>query len=258
MSTVRLTIQVTLFTPTGPYDNNDLCRIGTNSDGRKFFLSPWLKSIAVSPQETTRDVEILSFDPATGALGFQQRVLSSGIITTTNQAIYDTEWSDNGQFLYLSIHGEPGIQADVLQYDLTNPLTSLASVLPQPNTIFRSFGLQMAPDSAIYHLYQATSGGPFLARKINQYRHRCKPGHLRTSGIPRKSKFRGNAISFLCSKRYPQYCRIVYSRRFLRKCANGIFSYCYSWRRQFTLGFRRWFRLQRLEPGIYVYCWWIV
>jgi len=132
-----------------------------------FSYHPGSNRIAVSPQETTRDVEILDFDPATGILGFQQRILSSGIITGTNQSIYDTEWSDNGQFLYLSVHGEPGIQADVLQYDFNNPLTSLASVLPQPNTIFRSFGLQMAPDSSIYHLYQGVSGGPFLVGALS-------------------------------------------------------------------------------------------
>jgi hypothetical protein len=79
-----------------------------------FSYHPGTNQIAVSPQETTRDVEVLSFNPTTGILGFQQRILSSGLITATNQAIYDTEWSDNGQFLYLSIHGEPGIQADVL------------------------------------------------------------------------------------------------------------------------------------------------
>lgn len=157
---------VTLFTPTGPTTTTTFAGLGLILTAANFSYHPGTNQIAVSPQETTRDVEILSFDPATGVLGFQQRVLSSGIITATNQAIYDTEWSESGQYLYISINGEPGIQADVLQYDFASPLTSLTSVLPQPNTIFQSYGLQMAPDSSIYHLYQATAGGPILVGRL--------------------------------------------------------------------------------------------
>ncbi|MBA4054771.1 MAG: hypothetical protein C0490_08675, partial [Marivirga sp.] len=157
---------VTLFTPTGPTSSTTFSGLGLIEVAANFSYHPASGRIAVSPQEGTRDVEILTFDPATGALAFQQRILNSGVISTTNQAIYDTEWSANGQYLYISRNGEPGIPADVLQFDFNNPITSLASVLPQPNTIFKSFGLQMAPDSAIYHLYQASSGGPFLVGKL--------------------------------------------------------------------------------------------
>ncbi len=157
---------VTLFTPTGPTTSTTFSGLGLIELAANFAYHPASGRIAVSPQEDTRDVEILTFDATTGALTFQQRILNSGVNSTTNQAIYDTEWSANGQYLYLSRNGETGIQADVLQFDFNNPITSLASVLPQPNTIFRSFGLQMAPDSAIYHLYQASSGGPFLLGKI--------------------------------------------------------------------------------------------
>src|SRR5690349_5441746 len=122
--------------------------------------------IAVSPQEANRDIEILNFNPSTGALTYNQRVLNTAVNSTLPQAIYDTEWSNNGQYLYISRHGDAGIQADVLQFDFLNQTTTLASVLPQPNTIFRSFGLQIAPDSAIYHLYQATAGGPLLLGKL--------------------------------------------------------------------------------------------
>lgn len=157
---------VTLFTPTGPTTSTTFSGLGLIEVTANFSYHPASGRIAVSPQEATRDVEILSFDPATGALTFQQRILNSGVLNATTQAIYDTEWSSNGQFLYLSRHGQAGIQADVLQFDFSNPATSLASVLPQPNSIFRSYGLQMAPDSAIYHLYQASSGGPFLLGKL--------------------------------------------------------------------------------------------
>jgi large repetitive protein len=129
--------------------------------------------IAVSPQERTRDVEVFDFDNDTGIISNGIRILNSGLNATINQAVYDTEWSNSGDYLYLSVHGDPGapaIQADVLQYDLASFLLgqspSLTSVLPQPNTISRSYGLQMAPDSAIYHLYQRTSGGPFFVGKL--------------------------------------------------------------------------------------------
>jgi hypothetical protein len=120
--------------------------------------------IAVSPQSADDNVAILNFDNSTGALLLDQFILNSASSTTTAQSVYDTEWSNNGRFLYISRHGEAGIPADVLQYDLNNPGTSLTTVLSLlPN---RSYGLQMAPDSSIYHLYQATAGGPFLVGRL--------------------------------------------------------------------------------------------
>ena len=159
---------VTLFdnSGTGPVSTTNVT-LGLIDVAGNFSYHPASQRIAVSPQEGNRDVEILNFDPATGALTFSQRVLNSAVTTTIDEANYDTEWSNNGQYLYISRHGDTGVQADVVQFDLLNPSTTLASVLPQPNTIFRSFGLQMAPDSAIYHVYQATSGGPFLVGTLN-------------------------------------------------------------------------------------------
>jgi PKD repeat protein len=120
--------------------------------------------IAVSPKTADRNVTILNFDNASGALLLDQFVLNSGVTTLSGQSIYDTEWSNSGDFLYISRHGEAGVPADVLQYDLNNPGVSLATVLDfVPD---RSYGLQMAPDSAIYHLYQATAGGPFLLGRL--------------------------------------------------------------------------------------------
>ncbi len=156
---------VTPFTATGPGISVNFTGVGLIEIAANFAYHESSGRIAVSPQEAKRDIEIIDFDNATGAITFNQRVLNSGVQSTINQAIYDTEWSNNGLYLYFSRHGEAGIQADVLQYDILNPLTSFASVLPQPNTISKSFGLQMAPDSAIYHLYQ-TSGGIFQLGKI--------------------------------------------------------------------------------------------
>jgi PKD repeat protein len=81
--------------------------------------------------------------------------------------MYDIQWDiKGGQYLYVSRIGETGVAADVLQYDFLNPNFTLTSVLPAP--VFRSYGLQLAPDSAIYHLYQSASGGPFLIEKFSK------------------------------------------------------------------------------------------
>lgn len=134
--------------------------LGLITNPGNFSYHPASGRIAVSPQEGSRDIEIISIDPATGALSFVQRLVNTAVNATTNPATYDTEWSNNGQYLYISQHGEGAIPGDVLQFDLLNPSITPASVLPGP--VFQSYGLQMAPDSAIYHLYQQVSGGPFL------------------------------------------------------------------------------------------------
>jgi len=122
------------------------------------------KKIAVSPQDPNTDAIILNFDDALGNLTFDRTIFNSATASTTNQSVYDIEWDPKGRYLYLSRTGETGITADVLQYDYQNPSITLTSVLSSP--VFRSYGLQLAPDSAIYHLYQAVSGGPFLLGKF--------------------------------------------------------------------------------------------
>lgn len=121
--------------------------------------------LAVSPQTDNRNVAILNFDNTTGAITLDRLVLNSGVNSTTPQAIYDTEWSPSGRFLYISVHGEPGITANVFQFDMTAPAgTSLVSVLDIP--VDKSYGLLIAPDTSIYHLYQATPGGSFLLGRL--------------------------------------------------------------------------------------------
>lgn len=127
--------------------------------------TPGTGRLAVSPQERDRDVEILQFNNINGTFGPGViRVNNTGVTSTANQTIYDTEFSNRGRYLYISRHGEAGITADLMQYDIQNPLTTIATVLPAP--VSRSYGLQMAPDSVIYHLYQATASGPFLMGAI--------------------------------------------------------------------------------------------
>ena len=157
------TYTVTLIDVTGPTTHTNISGLGLIESAASFSYHELTGKIAVAPKEITRDVEILNFDNATGVLSFDQRVLSSGVATmASGETLFDTEWSNSGHYLYISRHGDTGIQADVLQFDTRAPLISLASALPQPNTIFRSYGLQLAPDSVMYHLYQATNGGPFL------------------------------------------------------------------------------------------------
>ncbi len=127
------------------------------------------KKLAVAPQDASTDAIILNFDDLTGNFSFDRYIYNTGVASTTTQSIYDIEWSTSGQYLYISRNGQTGTNADVIQYDYRNsnistPTTILTSFLKTP--VFRSYGLQLAPDSAIYHLYQAVSGGPFLVGKF--------------------------------------------------------------------------------------------
>ena len=146
--------------PAGTFTTTNFSGIAFPTTVANFSYSARVNRIAVSPQDANTDAFIMSFNAATGGLTFDSFILNTGIPSTTNQAIYDIEWSNSGQYLYLSRHGEAGIAPQVFQYDYLNPTTTLAPLITGP--LFRSYGLQMAPDSSIYHLYQAASGGPFL------------------------------------------------------------------------------------------------
>lgn len=160
------TYTVTLFTSSGP-QTPATYNLGVITQPGNFAYHAGTNKIAVSPQEANRNVEILNFDPTTGVLTFDQAVPNSAVPTVTSgSAIYDTEWSFSGSYLYISSEGEPGVPGNVMQFDVNNPTVTMQSILPQPNTIYQSYGLQMGPDSVIYHLYQATNGGPFLMGSI--------------------------------------------------------------------------------------------
>lgn len=128
-----------------------------------------LRKLAVAPQDASTDAITLNFNPTTGAIGFDRIILNTGVLSTTDQAIYDIEWSATGRYIYISRHGEvgpPPIQGNVFQYDYSNSAITLAPVLPAP--VFRSYGLQRGPDNRIYHLFQRTSAAdPFLLGRID-------------------------------------------------------------------------------------------
>ncbi len=150
---------------TGTYVTISTSGIALPTSVANFSYHAGTGRIAVSPQDTNTDAIILTFNNATGALAFDRFIFNSGLPTFSNQSIYDIEFSVTGQYLYLSRHGDGTVVPDVLQYDYANPSSTLLSILPAP--VFRSYGLQMAPDSSIYHLYQAVAAGPFLLARID-------------------------------------------------------------------------------------------
>ncbi len=112
--------------------------------------------LAASAQDSNTDALILNFDNTTGAITFDRLILNSGLPTASNQSIYDIEFSATGRFLYLSRHGDGTVTPDLLQYDYANPTSTLTSVLPAAVT--GSYGVEMAPDSMMYHLYENATG----------------------------------------------------------------------------------------------------
>jgi PKD repeat protein len=142
-----------------------------------FAIHPQTGQIAVSPQNSGANIQILQFDPAADTLAFVREIPNSGNSDTAGQAIYDVEFSPNGNNIFISRFGD-GTQEGVLyRYDLsdTTGTSSLDQVNPDP--LFRSFGLQIGPDGRIYHLYQESSGGPIRVGRITN------PDNTSASGI---------------------------------------------------------------------------
>lgn len=124
----------------------------TDGDGGK---------IAVAPQNSGRNVQILNFDRATGVITFQQDIPNSGNSDGGQYAVYDTEWSATGTKLYISRHGGTGpATGQLYQYDPNTP--NIQPLLPA--AITRSLGLRLGPDDRIYHLYENSVNQFFVAR----------------------------------------------------------------------------------------------
>ncbi|MEM9391660.1 MAG: PKD domain-containing protein, partial [Bacteroidota bacterium] len=124
---------------------------GAPTEVNNFSYNTQSNRIAVSPANGTEDITILDIDLTTGALTNSTIDLSA---LTTN-GIYDVEWNNSGELIYIS--GNFGFAEDsLMQVDLNEILPVLRPVLT--TNMVRSFGLQMAPDSTIYHLYEADNG----------------------------------------------------------------------------------------------------
>jgi large repetitive protein len=133
---------------------------------------PETNQLAIAPSNANQNIEIISFPPNTGALSFVGALPNT--FSTVPGAINDVEWgpldpdAPGDRDIYISTINSSG-QSDLLQYPLSNmtttdPLIAPVSVLPQPNTITASYGLQIGPDSAVYHLYQ--QGGQIRMGKL--------------------------------------------------------------------------------------------
>jgi gliding motility-associated-like protein len=160
---------VTHVQPGGTFTHTTFTNLtgGFNLSATNFSFHPGSGKIAVTPLTVNRNVAILDFDSSTGDLSLDQFVLNSA--STIAGALYDTEWSPNGQYLYISRLNDSGTDAQVLQFDTTNPASTLTPVLRTDGivtNVARSYGIQIAPDTAIYHIYQAIVGGPFLVGRL--------------------------------------------------------------------------------------------
>lgn len=155
---------VTLIQPAGVFANTNFGNLtgGLGISASNFAYHEGTGRIAVSPLSVNRNVAILDFDNATGLLSFNEFVLNTA--SNIAGAIYDTEWSPSGRYLYISRRNDSGADAQVLQYDTTDPTASLVPILPV--AVNSSYGIQIAPDTAIYHIYQATAGGPFRIGRL--------------------------------------------------------------------------------------------
>ncbi|CAN5409054.1 hypothetical protein BH23BAC1_BH23BAC1_35230 [soil metagenome] len=147
--------------------NYDLTSAGAPSlSAANFSYNQATNKIAVAPKEQNKNVQILNFNPANGTLSFDQQLLNTGNADFPTEAVYDTEWSEDGTKLYISRHGSNGSNTgNIYQYDFGTAPPTYTAILPNP--VFRSYGLKRGPDNKIYHLYQATPGGPFLLGSIN-------------------------------------------------------------------------------------------
>ncbi|NQZ74863.1 MAG: gliding motility-associated C-terminal domain-containing protein [Ekhidna sp.] len=122
--------------------------------------------LVMAPQRSNRNIWMMDFDTGTGELTFDRQLLTTGFDDDAGESLYDIEWSNDGSKIYFSRFGSSGTTAQLYQLDLNDSTETVNPILPAP--IFRSFGLQKAPDDRIYHLYQNTSADPINLGSINR------------------------------------------------------------------------------------------
>jgi len=137
----------------------------TNLVAANFTIHP-SGQIAVSPQNSGANVQILQYDSALNSIVIDREIPNSGNFDTAGEAIYDVEFSLDGTKIFLSRFGD-GTQEGVLyRYDLSDTTGTASLDQVNPNPLYRSYGLQMGPDGRIYHLYQENMGGPIQVGRI--------------------------------------------------------------------------------------------
>ena len=141
-----------------------------NTDIREFeasniSMNPAYSILAIAPKTASRNVMLMNFNDTSGVLSFNSQILNSGFPDDANQSIYDVEWSNDGDKLYLSRYGSRDeISGNLYQINLNDSVSRIRSILSEP--IYRSYGLKRAIDGNIYHLVQENEAGPFLVRRL--------------------------------------------------------------------------------------------
>ena len=153
---------VTSIDNAGTINTASVAIAGAPTSVANFSYNAFTNQIAVAPSNPAEEVAILSIDPATGALTLVTTIAGTNTSGLSSN-IYDTEWSNNGEILYLSGNFGGGID-ELMQINFTDSPPTLRPVSGQ--ILSRSFGLQMGPDSTIYHLYEA-GFGQFRVGRIN-------------------------------------------------------------------------------------------
>ncbi|NJN26485.1 MAG: PKD domain-containing protein [Cyclobacteriaceae bacterium] len=135
-----------------------------NLEAANFSFHQPSGQIAVSPHNQGANIQILQFDPTVDTLAFVREIPNSANNDTAGHAIYDVEFSPDGNILFVSRYGDMVQAGELYRYDLNNPTASLDKV--NPGNLYRSFGLQTGPDGRLYHLYQQTNGGSIQVGRI--------------------------------------------------------------------------------------------
>lgn len=157
---------VTSINSNGVFTNSTFGGLGFDLTAASFAYHEGaaVNRIAVAPTDADMNILILGFDNVNGVITGGQFLFNTSAAATTEPATYDLEFSPSGQYLYVSRTGDTGIEAHLLQYDFTNPTNTMDTIATP--ALFRSWGLQLAPDSSIYHVYQETAGGAFKIGRL--------------------------------------------------------------------------------------------
>ncbi len=129
-----------------------------------FALHPASGRIAIAPGNANTNIQIIRFNPGTATLSYESELLNTGFNDSAGQSVYDMEWSPDGTKMFISRYGDAGQPGVFYRYDLTQANAGPDQVNPQ--TLYRSFGVQAGPDGNIYHLYQETAGGPIMVGRV--------------------------------------------------------------------------------------------
>ncbi|MFT6882996.1 MAG: gliding motility-associated-like protein [Marinoscillum sp.] len=141
-------------------------------------------TLAIAPKSRNRNTHLLKINVTTGEITYNEPVRNTGFDDASATVIFDIEWSNDGTKLYISRQGDGVNNGDVYQIDFSDTVSVNPPVVPILNApVFASYGLRMATDGNIYHLYQASSGGPFTLGSINRPDSSAAVGVLYTDQV---------------------------------------------------------------------------